>query len=47
MEETKIKEKAQFKVSKGFPVLGTSIDRGGVNFGVFTRNGTSVNLEIY
>jgi glycogen operon protein len=47
MEGTKISEKTKFNVSKGFPVLGTSIEKGGVNFGVFSRNATSVILEIY
>lgn len=38
---------SRFKVTKGEPILGTRIEDNGVNFGIYTRNGPSVTLEIY
>ncbi len=37
----------KFKVSKGKPILGATINQKGVNFGVYTRNGSSVIIELY
>lgn len=37
----------KFIVSKGKPILGATIDQKGVNFGVYTRNGSSVIIDLY
>lgn len=36
-----------YKVSKGKPIYGANYDKGGVNFGIFSKNATRVILEIY
>jgi len=37
----------KFKVSNGKPILGVTLSKEGANFGVYTRNGSSVVIEIY
>ncbi len=36
-----------FKVQKGKPKLGATLDKNGVNFSIFSRNGEKVILELY
>ncbi|BBE31487.1 glycogen operon protein GlgX homolog [Tepiditoga spiralis] len=36
-----------FKVHRGYPVFGATVDSKGVNFCIFSRNGKKVTLEIY
>ncbi|MDN5341507.1 glycogen debranching protein GlgX [Oceanotoga sp. DSM 15011] len=36
-----------FIVKRGYPTPGATVDSEGVNFSIFTRNGTKVTLELY
>ena len=36
-----------FKVHRGYPVFGATVDAKGVNFCIFSRHGKKVTLEIY
>ncbi|GAB6189445.1 glycogen debranching protein GlgX [Marinitoga arctica] len=37
----------KLKTERGYPKLGTTVDAGGTNFALFTRNGKKVILELY
>ncbi|PNR92797.1 glycogen debranching protein GlgX [Petrotoga sp. 9PWA.NaAc.5.4] len=41
------KKETKFKTHKGYPMLGIKLEENGANFGLFTRNGLSVSIEIY
>lgn len=36
-----------YSIERGKPVFGATVDDSGVNFAIFSKNGTSVTLEIY
>ncbi|AEX85147.1 glycogen debranching enzyme GlgX [Marinitoga piezophila KA3] len=37
----------KLKTSRGYPKPGATVDPGGVNFAIFSKNGESVTLELY
>ncbi len=39
--------KHMYEVRRGKPLLGATVDAAGTNFGIFSRNGTKVYLEIF
>lgn len=36
-----------YKIERGRPIFGATVDDAGVNFAIFSKNGTSVVLEVY
>ena len=38
---------SNFKTSKGRPIYGATVDKTGINFGLFSKNAKSVTLELF
>ena len=38
---------SEFKIFRGKPIYGATVDKVGVNFGIFSKNAKTVTLEIY
>ena len=38
---------SNFKSSRGKPIYGATVDKFGVNFGIFSKNAKSVTLELF